>query len=90
LTPKRVIQKYVQDPPAEMVLAWKVHDGESVKITSAEDGLTAPRKLLAFSGQTRSRTAKSASDQSTRPRAVDTANVAKTLAATSISKGSKP
>ena len=25
---KRVIQKYVQDPLAEMVLAGKIHDGE--------------------------------------------------------------
>jgi ATP-dependent Clp protease ATP-binding subunit ClpB len=44
LTLKRVIQKYVQDPLAEMMLACKVHDDESVKITSAKDGLTAPRK----------------------------------------------
>ena len=36
---KRAIQKYVQDPLAEMVLAGKIHDGETVKITGAKDGL---------------------------------------------------
>jgi ATP-dependent Clp protease ATP-binding subunit ClpB len=36
---KRVIQKYVQDPLAEMVLAGKVRDGETVKITAGPDGL---------------------------------------------------
>jgi ATP-dependent Clp protease ATP-binding subunit ClpB len=36
---KRAIQKYVQDPLAEMVLAGKIHDGETVKITAGKDGL---------------------------------------------------
>ena len=36
---KRVIQKYVQDPLAEMLLAGKIHDGETVKITAGKDGL---------------------------------------------------
>ena len=36
---KRVIQKYVQDPLAEMVLAGKIRDGETVKITAGKDGL---------------------------------------------------
>jgi ATP-dependent Clp protease ATP-binding subunit ClpB len=36
---KRVIQKYVQDPLAEMLLEGKVHDGETVKITAGKDGL---------------------------------------------------
>jgi ATP-dependent Clp protease ATP-binding subunit ClpB len=36
---KRAIQKYVQDPLAEMLLEGKVHDGETVKITAAKDGL---------------------------------------------------
>jgi len=36
---KRVIQKYVQDPLAEMVLAGKIHDGETVRITAGKDGL---------------------------------------------------
>jgi ATP-dependent Clp protease ATP-binding subunit ClpB len=36
---KRVIQKYVQDPLAEMVLAGKIHDGETVKITAGKNGL---------------------------------------------------
>jgi ATP-dependent Clp protease ATP-binding subunit ClpB len=36
---KRVIQKYVQDPLAEMVLAGKIHDGETVRIGAGKDGL---------------------------------------------------
>ncbi|HEX9751979.1 MAG TPA: ATP-dependent chaperone ClpB [Methyloceanibacter sp.] len=36
---KRAIQKYVQDPLAEMLLDGKVHDGETVKITAGKDGL---------------------------------------------------
>jgi len=36
---KRVIQKYVQDPLAEMVLAGKIHDVETVKVTAGKDGL---------------------------------------------------
>ena len=30
---KRAIQKYVQDPLAEMMLEGKIHDGETVKVT---------------------------------------------------------
>ncbi len=37
---KRVIQKYVQDPLAEMVLAGKIHDGETVKVSAGKDGLS--------------------------------------------------
>ncbi|HEV7463039.1 MAG TPA: ATP-dependent chaperone ClpB [Methyloceanibacter sp.] len=36
---KRVIQKFVQDPLAGMLLEGKVHDGETVKITAGKDGL---------------------------------------------------
>jgi ATP-dependent Clp protease ATP-binding subunit ClpB len=36
---KRVIQKYVQDPLAEMLLEGKIHDGETVEITAGKDGL---------------------------------------------------
>ena len=36
---KRAIQKYVQDPLAEMVLEGKIHDGETVKISAGKDGL---------------------------------------------------
>jgi ATP-dependent Clp protease ATP-binding subunit ClpB len=36
---KRAIQKYVQDPLAELVLQGKLGDGETVKITSGKDGL---------------------------------------------------
>ena len=37
---KRVIQRYVQDPLAEMVLAGDIRDGSTVKISSAKEGLT--------------------------------------------------
>ncbi|HZJ12537.1 MAG TPA: ATP-dependent chaperone ClpB [Methyloceanibacter sp.] len=36
---KRAIQKYVQDPLAELLLDGKIHDGETVKITAGKDGL---------------------------------------------------
>jgi ATP-dependent Clp protease ATP-binding subunit ClpB len=36
---KRVIQKYVQDPLAEMMLQGKIHDGAKVAITAGKDGL---------------------------------------------------
>ena len=37
---KRVIQRYVQDPLAEMILAGDVRDGSAVKISAGKDGLT--------------------------------------------------
>jgi ATP-dependent Clp protease ATP-binding subunit ClpB len=43
---KRVIQKAVQDPLAEMILAGRIKDGEAVKITVAKD-----KKSLAFNGE---------------------------------------
>ncbi len=36
---KRVIQRYVQDPLAEMILAGNVHDGETVHVTANGNGL---------------------------------------------------
>ena len=36
---KRAVQKYLQDPLAEMLLEGKIHDGETVKITAGKDGL---------------------------------------------------
>jgi ATP-dependent Clp protease ATP-binding subunit ClpB len=36
---KRTIQKYVQDPLAEMLLEGKVHDGQTIKVTANKDGL---------------------------------------------------
>ena len=36
---KRVIQKYVQDPLAELVLQGKLGDGDKVEITANKDGL---------------------------------------------------
>jgi ATP-dependent Clp protease ATP-binding subunit ClpB len=37
---KRVIQRNVQDPLAEMILAGDVRDGSQVKISAAKGGLT--------------------------------------------------
>ena len=37
---KRVIQKSVQDPLAELILSGKIRDGEKVKISAGRDGLT--------------------------------------------------
>jgi len=37
---KRVIQKSVQDPLAELILSGKLRDGEKVKISAGRDGLT--------------------------------------------------
>ena len=37
---KRVIQRWVQDPLAEMLLAGKVKDGETVHISAGKDGIT--------------------------------------------------
>jgi ATP-dependent Clp protease ATP-binding subunit ClpB len=37
---KRAIQRAVQDPLAEMILAGRVHDGETVKLSAADEGLT--------------------------------------------------
>ena len=37
---KRVIQRYVQDPLAEMLLAGEVRDDSTVQISSGKDGLT--------------------------------------------------
>jgi ATP-dependent Clp protease ATP-binding subunit ClpB len=36
---KRVIQKYVQDPLADLILAGDVKDGDTVKVTAGPDGL---------------------------------------------------
>ncbi len=37
---KRAIQRAVQDPLAEMILAGSVHDGETVKLSAGDAGLT--------------------------------------------------
>jgi ATP-dependent Clp protease ATP-binding subunit ClpB len=37
---KRVIQKSVQDPLAELILSGKIKDGEVVKISAGRDGLS--------------------------------------------------
>ena len=37
---KRAIQRAVQDPLAEMILAGRVHDGETVTVSATDAGLT--------------------------------------------------
>jgi ATP-dependent Clp protease ATP-binding subunit ClpB len=37
---KRVIQKYLQDPLAELILSGKIKDGDTVKVSSGKTGLT--------------------------------------------------
>ena len=44
---KRVIQKSVQDPLAEMLLSGSVKDGEKVAISAGRQGLTFNGKLAA-------------------------------------------
>jgi ATP-dependent Clp protease ATP-binding subunit ClpB len=44
---KRAIQKAVQDPLAEMILAGEVRDGDRVSISAGRDGLTFNGKLAA-------------------------------------------
>jgi ATP-dependent Clp protease ATP-binding subunit ClpB len=44
---KRVIQKAVQDPLAEMILAGRVKDGERVLVSAGKQGLTFNGKLAA-------------------------------------------
>jgi ATP-dependent Clp protease ATP-binding subunit ClpB len=42
---KRVIQKSVQDPLAEMILAGSIKDGEKVTVSTGKQGLTFNGKL---------------------------------------------
>jgi ATP-dependent Clp protease ATP-binding subunit ClpB len=42
---KRVIQKSVQDPLAEMILSGRVKDGEKVVVSAGKQGLTFNGKL---------------------------------------------
>jgi ATP-dependent Clp protease ATP-binding subunit ClpB len=44
---KRVIQKAVQDPLAEMILSGRVKDGEKVVVSAGKQGLTFNGKLAA-------------------------------------------
>ena len=44
---KRVIQKSIQDPLAELILAGNVKDGEKVTISAGKQGLTFNGKLAA-------------------------------------------
>jgi ATP-dependent Clp protease ATP-binding subunit ClpB len=42
---KRAIQKEVQDPLAEMILAGSIKDGEKVKVSAGKQGLSFNGKL---------------------------------------------
>ena len=44
---KRVIQKSIQDPLAELILAGRVKDGDTVVISAGKQGLTFNGKLAA-------------------------------------------
>ena len=44
---KRVIQKSVQDPLAEMILSGRIKDGEKVAVSAGKQGLTFNGKLAA-------------------------------------------
>ena len=44
---KRVIQKNVQDPLAEMILGGDVRDGETVRVTSTREGLSVAGRIVA-------------------------------------------
>jgi ATP-dependent Clp protease ATP-binding subunit ClpB len=44
---KRVIQKHVQDPLAEMILSGRIKDGETVTVTAGPDGLIIGDTLVA-------------------------------------------
>jgi len=44
---KRAIQKYVQDPLAEMILSGRIKDGEQVAISAGKNGLTFNGQLAA-------------------------------------------
>ncbi|MCC8952821.1 ATP-dependent chaperone ClpB [Bradyrhizobium sp. Pear77] len=48
---KRVIQRYLQDPLAEMLLAGDVRDGSQVKISAGKDGLTFNGKAASIADQ---------------------------------------
>ena len=43
---KRVIQRSVQDPLAEQILAGTVRDGETVKVTAGADGLVVGKRVV--------------------------------------------
>jgi ATP-dependent Clp protease ATP-binding subunit ClpB len=52
---KRVIQKSVQDPLAERILAGKVNDGDTVRISAAKEGLTIGDEVIATGEATQAR-----------------------------------
>ncbi|MCI0735744.1 MAG: ATP-dependent chaperone ClpB, partial [Beijerinckiaceae bacterium] len=47
---KRVIQKNVQDPLAELILAGKIHDGEKAVIGADKNGLLIAGRAVAKAG----------------------------------------
>ena len=44
---KRVIQRTLQDPLAEMILAGDVRDGDLIKVTAGADGLIIGDRIAA-------------------------------------------
>ncbi len=50
-----VIQKSVQDPLAESILAGEVKDGETVKISASKEGLTIGGHVVATGDSERDR-----------------------------------
>ncbi|MBI3700894.1 MAG: ATP-dependent chaperone ClpB [Afipia sp.] len=51
---KRTIQRAVQDPLAEMILAGKIHDGETVNVSAGKDGLFFNDNVVEVGAQERS------------------------------------
>jgi len=47
---KRVIQKYVQDPLAEKILAGEIADGETVEVSTRDGQLTLSGEIASFPG----------------------------------------
>jgi ATP-dependent Clp protease ATP-binding subunit ClpB len=48
---KRVIQKSLQDPLAELILAGKIKDGETVAVSATKFGITFNGKVAAAAGE---------------------------------------
>ncbi|CAN5318245.1 ATP-dependent chaperone ClpB [soil metagenome] len=49
---KRAIQRAVQDPLAEMILAGRIHDGETINVSAGDGGLTFNGQLARIDAET--------------------------------------
>lgn len=49
---KRAIQRAVQDPLAEMILAGRIHDGEAVAVSAGDTGLTFNGEVASIDAET--------------------------------------